>query len=111
MKLITFLQDQCKRNGVPQNSTSGGDDSPSREGEEEGGERVGLGVGVGAEEASSSNTRTKTASRFTLGKVHKASRKKREKSSAKRERKATKTLAIVLGKKTELLFTSILSPL
>lgn len=35
--------------------------------------------------------------RFTIYKVHKASKKKREKSSAKRERKATKTLAIVLG--------------
>lgn len=30
--------------------------------------------------------------------MHKASKKKREKSSAKKERKATKTLAIVLGK-------------
>lgn len=38
------------------------------------------------------------ASRFTIYKVNKASRKKREKSSAKKERKATKTLAIVLGK-------------
>ncbi|XP_066141115.1 dopamine D2-like receptor isoform X2 [Euwallacea fornicatus] len=37
------------------------------------------------------------AARFTIYKVNKASRKKREKSSAKRERKATKTLAIVLG--------------
>ena len=37
-------------------------------------------------------------SRFTIYKVNKASRKKREKNSAKRERKATKTLAIVLGK-------------
>lgn len=36
-------------------------------------------------------------SRFTIYKVHKASKKKREKSSAKKERKATKTLAIVLG--------------
>lgn len=36
--------------------------------------------------------------RFTIYKVNKASKKKREKSSAKRERKATKTLAIVLGK-------------
>lgn len=35
--------------------------------------------------------------RFTIYKVHKASKKKREKSSAKKERKATKTLAIVLG--------------
>ena len=39
----------------------------------------------------------KTSSRFTIYKVNKASRKKREKSSAKKERKATKTLAIVLG--------------
>ncbi|KDR08065.1 Dopamine D2-like receptor [Zootermopsis nevadensis] len=38
-----------------------------------------------------------TSSRFTIYKVNKASRKKREKSSAKKERKATKTLAIVLG--------------
>ncbi|XP_067011481.2 dopamine D2-like receptor [Anabrus simplex] len=38
-----------------------------------------------------------TGSRFTIYKVNKASRKKREKSSAKKERKATKTLAIVLG--------------
>ncbi|XP_038118320.1 dopamine D2-like receptor isoform X2 [Culex quinquefasciatus] len=37
------------------------------------------------------------ASRFTIYKVNKASKKKREKSSAKKERKATKTLAIVLG--------------
>lgn len=36
--------------------------------------------------------------RFTIYKVNKASKKKREKSSAKKERKATKTLAIVLGK-------------
>ncbi|KAF7265614.1 hypothetical protein GWI33_020990 [Rhynchophorus ferrugineus] len=38
-----------------------------------------------------------SAARFTIYKVNKASRKKREKSSAKKERKATKTLAIVLG--------------
>ncbi|KAJ8895127.1 hypothetical protein PR048_000452 [Dryococelus australis] len=38
-----------------------------------------------------------SGSRFTIYKVNKASRKKREKSSAKKERKATKTLAIVLG--------------
>ncbi|XP_015119851.1 dopamine D2-like receptor [Diachasma alloeum] len=38
-----------------------------------------------------------TCSRFTIYKTNKASKKKREKSSAKRERKATKTLAIVLG--------------
>lgn len=36
--------------------------------------------------------------RFTIYKVNKASKKKREKSSAKKERKATKTLAIVLGR-------------
>jgi hypothetical protein len=42
-----------------------------------------------------------TSSRFTIYKVNKASRKKREKSSAKKERKATKTLAIVLGKKVQ----------
>ncbi|XP_061717706.1 dopamine D2-like receptor [Cydia pomonella] len=35
--------------------------------------------------------------RFTIYKANKASKKKREKSSAKKERKATKTLAIVLG--------------
>ncbi|XP_076366953.1 dopamine D2-like receptor [Tachypleus tridentatus] len=40
---------------------------------------------------------TKKKSRFNLGRKHKSSRKKREKVSAKRERKATKTLAIVLG--------------
>ncbi|CAG0912243.1 unnamed protein product [Notodromas monacha] len=37
------------------------------------------------------------ASRFTIYKVHKASKRKRERSSAKKENKATKTLAIVLG--------------
>ncbi|KAI2801949.1 G-protein coupled receptor, partial [Blomia tropicalis] len=41
---------------------------------------------------------SKKKSRFNLGRKHKSSRKKREKASAKRERKATKTLAIVLGK-------------
>ncbi|XP_022255994.1 dopamine D2-like receptor [Limulus polyphemus] len=39
----------------------------------------------------------KKKSRFNLGRKHKSSRKKREKAYAKRERKATKTLAIVLG--------------
>jgi len=43
-------------------------------------------------------TATEGSSRFTIYKVNKASRKKREKSSARKERKATKTLAIVLGK-------------
>jgi dopamine D2-like receptor len=38
------------------------------------------------------------SSRFTIYKVHKASKRKRERSSAKKENKATKTLAIVLGK-------------
>ncbi|XP_060854847.1 dopamine D2-like receptor [Rhopalosiphum padi] len=42
-------------------------------------------------------TTTEGSSRFTIYKVNKASRKKREKSSARKERKATKTLAIVLG--------------
>ncbi|CAG0879213.1 unnamed protein product [Darwinula stevensoni] len=41
--------------------------------------------------------RKRCTSRFTIYKVHKASRLKREKSTAKREKKATKTLAIVLG--------------
>ncbi|XP_078034300.1 dopamine D2-like receptor [Augochlora pura] len=40
---------------------------------------------------------TAAGSRFTIYKANKASKKKREKSSAKKERKATKTLAIVLG--------------
>ena len=48
--------------------------------------------------AAAKNKDNKTSSRFTIYKVNKASRKKREKSSAKKERKATKTLAIVLGK-------------
>ena len=39
----------------------------------------------------------KKKSRFNLGRKTKSTRKKREKASAKRERKATKTLAIVLG--------------
>lgn len=39
--------------------------------------------------------------------MNKASRKKREKSSAKKERKATKTLAIVLGKSRALSNTKI----
>lgn len=43
-------------------------------------------------------TTAESNSRFTIYKVNKASRKKREKSSARKERKATKTLAIVLGK-------------
>ncbi|ETN67269.1 hypothetical protein AND_000926 [Anopheles darlingi] len=38
-----------------------------------------------------------TATMFAMGIVNKASKKKREKSSAKKERKATKTLAIVLA--------------
>lgn len=44
-------------------------------------------------------TNIKKKSRFKLGRKHKTSskKKKREKASAKRERKATKTLAIVLG--------------
>ncbi|KAG8249236.1 dopamine neurotransmitter receptor activity, coupled via Gi/Go [Homalodisca vitripennis] len=51
------------------------------------------------DEGSGSKKERKASSgtRFTIYKVNKASRKKREKSSAKKERKATKTLAIVLG--------------
>jgi hypothetical protein len=37
--------------------------------------------------------------------VNKASRKKREKSSARKERKATKTLAIVLGKSSKTFYS------
>jgi len=44
------------------------------------------------------SNKMKKRSRFNLGRRHKSSRKKREKASVKRERKATKTLAIVLGK-------------
>ena len=40
----------------------------------------------------------KKRSRFNLGRKHKSSKKKREKLCNRRERKATKTLAIVLGK-------------
>lgn len=43
------------------------------------------------------SSRRKRKSRFNLARVHKSTRKKREKSVAKKERKATKTLAIVLG--------------
>ncbi|KPM09911.1 hypothetical protein QR98_0084570 [Sarcoptes scabiei] len=43
----------------------------------------------------------KKKSRFNLGRKQKSSRKKREKVSARRERKATKTLAIVLGNNHE----------
>lgn len=52
-----------------------------------------MGSGGGGIEASQARKK----SRFNLGRKHKSSRKKREKASAKRERKATKTLAIVLG--------------
>lgn len=52
-------------------------------------------MGGGCEDGDAA-TRNKK-SRFNLGRKHKSSRKKREKASAKRERKATKTLAIVLG--------------
>ncbi|XP_059483114.1 dopamine D2-like receptor isoform X2 [Neocloeon triangulifer] len=47
--------------------------------------------------ADTKKDRKSTGSRFTIYKVNKASKKKREKSTAKKERKATKTLAIVLG--------------
>lgn len=42
-------------------------------------------------------TSDRKKSRFNLGRKHKSSKKKREKLCNKRERKATKTLAIVLG--------------
>lgn len=48
-----------------------------------------------------------SGSRFTIYKANKASKKKREKSSAKKERKATKTLAIVLGTSGRLFFLPI----
>ena len=51
-----------------------------------------------AGEAIAPSSSKKKKARFNLGRKHKSSRKKREKASAKRERKATKTLAIVLGK-------------
>lgn len=58
-------------------------------------------AGVVSEEedftGSKKERKSSNATRFTIYKVNKASRKKREKSSAKKERKATKTLAIVLG--------------
>ncbi|CAL8111514.1 unnamed protein product [Orchesella dallaii] len=72
--------DQCKRNGLSRSQKDLGESSAAQ-----------------SPGDASSGSAKKPASRFTLGKVHKASRKKREKSSAKRERKATKTLAIVLG--------------
>ena len=45
--------------------------------------------------------RKASAARFTIYKVNKASKKKREKSSARRERKTTITLAVVLGKRSK----------
>lgn len=48
-------------------------------------------------ETNSSLNKGKKLSRFNLGRKHKSSQKKREKASVKKERKATKTLAIVLG--------------
>lgn len=57
-------------------------------------------VRTASEDEGSGSKKERKASagtRFTIYKVNKASRKKREKSSAKKERKATKTLAIVLG--------------
>jgi hypothetical protein len=72
---FVFKQEPCKRNGLKD-----AESTPS----------------VGVESATSS--KKAEGSRFTICKAHKASRRKKEKSSAKRERKATKTLAIVLGK-------------
>ncbi|XP_063913661.1 dopamine D2-like receptor isoform X1 [Zophobas morio] len=58
-----------------------------------------INTGSGRDRSTGSKKERKAtaAARFTIYKVNKASRKKREKSSAKKERKATKTLAIVLG--------------
>ncbi|KAK3853196.1 hypothetical protein Pcinc_040251 [Petrolisthes cinctipes] len=72
---------QSKRNG---STTTGG------------GGGGGGGGGEGGELLEKKDKKGSTA-RFTIYKVNKASKKKREKSSAKKERKATKTLAIVLG--------------
>ncbi|GJQ77483.1 hypothetical protein Trydic_g20874 [Trypoxylus dichotomus] len=57
----------------------------------------GLNTGSGRSMGSKKEKKATAAARFTIYKVNKASRKKREKSSARKERKATKTLAIVLG--------------
>ncbi|XP_034256891.1 dopamine D2-like receptor isoform X2 [Thrips palmi] len=46
---------------------------------------------------STKDSKDNKESRFTIYSKHKASRKKRDKSAARKERKATKTLAIVLG--------------
>ncbi|KAJ8919601.1 hypothetical protein NQ315_002223 [Exocentrus adspersus] len=58
---------------------------------------INSGAAVAASTGSKKERKATAAARFTIYKVNKASRKKREKSSAKKERKATKTLAIVLG--------------
>lgn len=84
-----LLQGPYKRNGLNQVSTS-----DPKKGGAAGGGVVRTGSGGGE----SSKKLKPAASRFTICKAHKASRRKKEKSSAKRERKATKTLAIVLGK-------------
>lgn len=59
---------------------------------------INSGSGRDRSTGSKKERKASAAARFTIYKVNKASRKKREKSSAKKERKATKTLAIVLGK-------------
>ncbi|KAG8034972.1 hypothetical protein G9C98_008048 [Cotesia typhae] len=62
---------------------------------------VGTGPGVtaggGTDAVKKDKKPSDSTSRFTIYKANKASKKKREKSSVKKERKATKTLAIVLG--------------
>ncbi|VEN47002.1 unnamed protein product, partial [Callosobruchus maculatus] len=58
---------------------------------------INSGTGTPTTAGSKKEKKATAAARFTIYKVNKASRKKREKSSAKKERKATKTLAIVLG--------------
>ena len=97
-----YLQPQVRRNGAaavneqqPISPVEKGSPSirPSKEAEppEEDAPSTGL-------SGSKKERKGTSSSRFTIYKVNKASRKKREKSSAKKERKATKTLAIVLGK-------------
>ncbi|CAL4129720.1 unnamed protein product, partial [Meganyctiphanes norvegica] len=58
---------------------------------------AGAGNAAGAEGGVTVKKDKKAAARFTIYKVNKASKKKRENKATKRENKATKTLAIVLG--------------
>ncbi|XP_071056187.1 dopamine D2-like receptor isoform X2 [Onthophagus taurus] len=58
---------------------------------------TGVNSGSARSTGSKKERKATAGARFTIYKVNKASKKKREKSSARKERKATKTLAIVLG--------------